>query len=125
MLNYGMNMLCILSRDRIKRTLGFFMLKKKDFGCKELVSALMKNNSSLNQERARSLVDSFFEEISVALVCGDRVELRGFGSLSIRKRRAKTIISPRTGKATHVSPKGSVYFRPSKVLLERLNKKKK
>lgn len=46
---------------------------------KDLVQEIMSTHD-ITKDLASEVVDVLIEEISVALVCGDRVELRGFGS---------------------------------------------
>jgi integration host factor subunit beta len=51
----------------------------------------------------------------------DRVELRGFGSFSIKHRKARISRNPRTGEKVQVSDKGYVYFRAGQTLRDRVN----
>jgi integration host factor subunit beta len=66
-------------------------------------------------------IDVFFNEITTALICGDRVELRGFASWVVRKRKGKTVRNPKTNEKIAVGDKGSLYFRASKELNRALN----
>ena len=86
----------------------------------DLIYALAAQNSlTLNQ--ARQAVEVFFSEMAEALGEGDRVEVRGFGSLSVREYGAYEGRNPRTGEPIAVKPKRLPFFRPSRELLERLN----
>jgi integration host factor subunit beta len=62
-----------------------------------------------------------FDEISEALARGDRVELRGFGAFSVKKRDARVGRNPRTGASVHVTQKFIPFFKTGKQLRERLN----
>ncbi|MCK5405781.1 MAG: HU family DNA-binding protein, partial [Desulfobulbaceae bacterium] len=53
----------------------------------------------------------------------DRVEIRGFGSLSVRQRKARTTKNPRTGKIMNIPPRKSLHFTMSKSLKGPLVKK--
>ena len=64
-------------------------------------------------------VDIVLDEIASALAGEGRVELRGFGAFSVRKRGARTGRNPRTGAAVKVSAKRVPFFKPGKEL--RLN----
>ena len=57
-----------------------------------------------------------------ALARGDRVELRGFGAFSVKRRGARTGRNPRTGEQVPVEEKRVPYFKTGKDLRERLNK---
>jgi len=67
------------------------------------------------------IVTAIFEEITGALANGDRVELRGFGAFSVKRRGARIGRNPRTGEAVHVSAKYIPYFKTGKQLRERIN----
>jgi integration host factor subunit beta len=67
------------------------------------------------------IVSTIFDEITDALARGDRVELRGFGAFSIKRRDPRTGRNPRTGTAVEVSAKAVPYFKPGKELRERVN----
>jgi len=87
----------------------------------ELLQALCSDNPDLRPEEVEQVVDIFFDEISARLAEGGRVELRGFGTFSTRKRDARTGRNPRTGAAVNVPEKAVPYFKPGKEMRERLN----
>jgi integration host factor subunit beta len=66
-------------------------------------------------------VDVVLDEIGVALAEGGRVELRGFGAFSVRKREARTGRNPRTGAAVTVEAKRVPFFKPGKELRLKVN----
>ena len=61
------------------------------------------------------------EEVIEAMARGDRVELRGFGAFSVKKRDARTGRNPRTGEAVQVEEKHVPFFKTGKYLRDRLN----
>ena len=61
--------------------------------------------------------------LEAALSRGDRVELRGFGAFSVKKREARVGRNPRTGEAVSVDEKWVPFFKAGKELRERLNSK--
>ncbi|GBQ41417.1 integration host factor DNA-binding subunit beta [Komagataeibacter saccharivorans NRIC 0614] len=67
------------------------------------------------------IVQVIFAEISNALMRGDRVELRGFGAFTIKKRDARTGRNPRTGETVSVDEKVVPFFKAGKELRERVN----
>ncbi|MBN9506729.1 MAG: integration host factor subunit beta [Altererythrobacter sp.] len=87
----------------------------------ELLQALCNDNPDLRPEEVEQVVDIFFEEISTRLAEGGRVELRGFGTFSTRKREARIGRNPRTGDSVDVPEKSVPYFKPGKEMRERLN----
>ena len=87
----------------------------------ELVLRLSKKYPHLYQRDIETLVNTIFDDISTTLVDGGRVELRGFGAFSIRKRGARTGRNPRTGAAVKVSAKRVPFFKPGKELRLKVN----
>ena len=68
------------------------------------------------------VVNKVFDEISAALARGDRVELRGFGAFSAKRRAARAGRNPRTGVTVQVPEKLVPYFKSGKGLRARINK---
>lgn len=88
----------------------------------ELIAMLAASNPHLRQPDAELIVSTIFEEISAALARGDRVELRGFGAFTTKRREARLGRNPRTGAAVSVAGKTVPYFKPGKELRERINR---
>jgi integration host factor subunit beta len=70
---------------------------------------------------AERIVDTVFNEIVAAMARGDRVELRGFGAFSVKRRNARTGRNPRTGATVDVEEKHVPFFKAGKLLRDRLN----
>ncbi|MBN8520387.1 MAG: integration host factor subunit beta [Alphaproteobacteria bacterium] len=87
----------------------------------ELIQKLAERNPHLFLRDIEKIVDTIFEEITSALVKGDRVELRGFGAFSVKSRDARTGRNPRTGETVKVDAKRLPFFKTGKGLRERLN----
>src|SRR5689334_6524868 len=75
----------------------------------------------LPRGRAELLVGQVFESMVEALRRGDGIEIRGFGSFSIREYKEYEGRNPRTGEAVHVRPKRLAFFKVGKELRERVN----
>lgn len=90
----------------------------------ELILRIAERNPHLYQRDVERIVSTIFDEISAALSRGDRVELRGFGAFSIKKRGSRLGRNPRTGASVAVSEKHIPFFKTGKELRERLNGKK-
>jgi integration host factor subunit beta len=87
----------------------------------ELIAQLAAENPHLRQPDVELIVATIFDEITAALARGDRVELRGFGAFSAKRRDPRTGRNPRTGAAVPVAGKAVPYFKPGKELRERIN----
>jgi integration host factor subunit beta len=90
----------------------------------ELILKLAELNPHLYQRDVERIVSTIFDEIAAALSRGDRVELRGFGAFSVKRRGARTGRNPRTGAAVDVAEKCIPFFKTGKELREKLNGKK-
>lgn len=90
----------------------------------ELIARLVDTNPHLYQRDVERIVGTVFEEISTALARNERVELRGFGAFSVKRRPARIGRNPRTGEKVHVSEKFAPYFKTGKALREQLNRNK-
>jgi len=87
----------------------------------ELIQRLAERNPHLYQRDVERIVTAIFDEIAAALARGDRVELRGFGAFSVKRRDARQGRNPRTGDAVQVEEKHIPFFKTGKQLRERLN----
>ncbi|HIM41757.1 MAG TPA: integration host factor subunit beta [Rhodospirillales bacterium] len=87
----------------------------------ELIARLAASNPHLYQRDVERIVTTIFDEITNALAVGDRVELRGFGAFSVKRRGARIGRNPRTGETVQVSEKFIPYFKTGKQLREKLN----
>jgi integration host factor subunit beta len=87
----------------------------------ELIARLAEANPHLYQRDVERIVTTIFDEIASALAQGDRVELRGFGAFSVKKRDPRTGRNPRTGESVSVEGKAVPFFKTGKQLREKLN----
>ena len=89
----------------------------------ELIGKLAAANPQLHRDEVEQMVGVFFEHIAAALARGDRVELRGFGTFSVRHRAARPRArNPRTGANVFVGEKHVPFFKAGKALHDRLNR---
>ena len=89
----------------------------------ELIQKIAEENPHLYQRDVERIVNTIFEEITNAMARGDRVELRGFGAFSVKKRDARLGRNPRTGEAVEVEEKHVPFFKTGKLLRDRLSGK--
>jgi integration host factor subunit beta len=73
---------------------------------------------SLTKKDTEVVIDTIFDSISQALASkiDSKVELRGFGSFRVRRRRARQGRNPQTGNSVQVPAKRVPYFKPGKEL---------
>ena len=87
----------------------------------ELIQKIADDNPHLFQRDVERIVATIFDEITDALANGDRVELRGFGAFSVKRRDARVGRNPRTGEPVSVEAKAVPFFKTGKLLRDRLN----
>ena len=86
----------------------------------DLIKALRKQ-TNLTKAQAEQVIELFFDEMSNALVAGDRVEIRGLFGFQVREYKGYTCRNPKTGKVVNVPPKKLPFFKCGKELKERLD----
>ena len=87
----------------------------------ELIQKLADENPHLFQRDVERIVNTIFDEITDTMARGDRVELRGFGAFSVKKRDSRIGRNPRTGDSVAVAQKHVPFFKTGKLLRDRLN----
>ena len=87
----------------------------------ELVEQLSASNAGLNKKEAELIVSTIFDSIGGALVDGNRVEIRGFGSFSIRERDAREARNPKSGEVVKIPSKKTPFFKTGKELKSRVD----
>lgn len=87
----------------------------------ELADSLIEKHN-LNKRDAKALVESFFEEIRVALENGKEVKLSGFGNFELRDKASRPGRNPKTGESVPVSARRVVVFKPGQKLRSRVEK---
>jgi integration host factor subunit beta len=88
----------------------------------ELIERISTQNPHLFARDIEKIVTAILDEIIDALSRGDRVELRGFGAFSVKRRAARQGRNPRTGVAVSVGKKVVPYFKTGKQMHVRLNR---
>ena len=88
----------------------------------DLVRKLQSKISTFDVDDVEQSVNTILRLISDTLNNGDRVEVRNFGTFSVRTRDQRISRNPKTGTSVLVEAKHHPYFRASKFLKESLNK---
>ena len=88
----------------------------------DLIAELATDNSHLRQADVELIVATIFDHITAALARGERVELRGFGAFTVKRRNARIGRNPRTGETVSVKEKTVPFFKAGNELRGRLNR---
>ncbi|MDP6136605.1 MAG: integration host factor subunit beta [Arenicellales bacterium] len=87
----------------------------------DLIDHLTRVQLHLSPRDIESSVNTILEHMSQSLIEGDRIEIRGFGSIGLRYRAPRLGRNPKTGAAVHVDAKYVPHFKPGRMLRERVN----
>ncbi len=87
----------------------------------ELVELVADRVDTLSRKDAEIIVDAIFDGIAGTLTKGDRVEIRGFGSFTVKDRAARQGRNPKTGETVQIPAKRKAFFKVGKDLSERIN----
>ncbi|RLA80726.1 MAG: integration host factor subunit beta [Deltaproteobacteria bacterium] len=83
----------------------------------------LAEKAKVSQREAKVVVDAVFEEMEEAMLRGERIEIRGFGSFVLRSYDSYQGRNPKTGERINVPPKRLPYFKVGKELRERVNRR--
>ena len=87
----------------------------------ELIERLSQEQPHLPPRDVEFSVNAVLDHMRRALVAGDRIEIRGFGSIGLRYRMPRTGRNPKTGEAVSVPGKYVPHLKPGRLLRERVN----
>ncbi|RZI47561.1 hypothetical protein EDM53_01275 [Rickettsiales endosymbiont of Peranema trichophorum] len=90
----------------------------------DIVNNLHRLNPDIPLAKLVSAVSTFFEQIATALTSGDRIQIRGFGSITTRSHNSRTVNNLR-GMSYIIPARYAVHFKASEKLIEYLNTPKK
>jgi integration host factor beta subunit len=93
-------------------------MKKSD-----LVDAIA-GKTGVPKAQAQAIVEDVFELIAEGLSKGEKIDLRGFGTFSVREQAARTGRNPQTGEAIQIPARRAPGFKPGKELRDRVNETK-
>jgi len=88
----------------------------------ELIERLTADQLHLDPKDVQVSVDVLLDRISRSLINGERIEIRGFGSISLRYRAPRIGRNPKTGEPVAVPGKYVPHFKPGRSLRERVNR---
>jgi integration host factor subunit beta len=87
----------------------------------DLVQKLSEQVTTLTKKECEVIVDTVFHHMKDALQRGEKIEIRGFGSFTVRVRRAKEGRNPKTGEKVSIPEKRIPFFKVGKELREMVN----
>ncbi|MDD2605502.1 MAG: HU family DNA-binding protein [Desulfobacterales bacterium] len=88
----------------------------------DLINAL-KDRAGLSRKEAETVVDTLFGTITETMADNNRVEIRGFGSFSVKHYKAYTGRNPKTGTQIKVPAKKLPFFKVGKELKDKVDGK--
>lgn len=81
---------------------------------RQLINLLATKNTQLSIKQIQNIVDVIINFLTASLINNQRVEVRGFGAFTIRKRAAQVVRNPKTNQVISSACMNRVYYRPSK-----------
>ena len=90
----------------------------------ELIANLAAKMTHLPEKQVTDGINHILELMSQALIKGERIEIRGFGSFSLHYRPPRNAHNPKTGEKVITEAKYSPHFKPGKELRERVDASK-
>ena len=88
----------------------------------DLLEKLFTLNKSFSASDSKIALDFLIDHLSNLLSEKQRIEVRGFGAFSVRERNPIRGRNPKSGKAIELDSRSLIYFRPSKLIKNRVNK---
>ena len=88
----------------------------------ELIHRIAQKQPQLVERDVETAVKMMLDHMAESLAGGGRIEIRGFGSFTLRFRRARVGRNPRTGTAVSLPARYAPYFKPGQKLRERVNR---
>ncbi len=83
-----------------------------------LIEVVAERTPHISKKDTEIVVNTIFDSMAQALSKGERIEIRGFGSFKVKRRKARKARNPRTGDAVYVPGRLVPTFKPSKELKE-------
>ncbi len=90
----------------------------------ELIESLGLEQTGMTPIQIEAAIKTIFESMLDALEDGRRIEIRGFGSFSLRYRLPRLARNPKTGEQVQTEGKYALHFKPGKELRDKVNASK-
>jgi integration host factor beta subunit len=89
----------------------------------ELIDKIADAKRKLTRYESEKIVNIVFDSMGEALRIGENVEIRGFGSLTVRERSAREARNPKSGEIVNIPAKKIPFFKTGKELRERVDRR--
>ena len=87
----------------------------------ELIRALNEKLPELQVKDVELALNCILRQLADAIVQGERIEIRGFGSFNLHHRPPRIARNPKTGEAINLPAKVALHFKPGKEMRDRVN----
>ena len=111
---------CVLTDTSVRVHLLSHLVERLLMNKSQLIEALAKAEN-LALKKAEEIVNTVFGDMETALIDGQRVEIRGFGSFKIKHYQGYKGRNPKTGEVINVAEKKLPFFKVGKELKERVD----
>ena len=88
----------------------------------EILQKMRNLHPNILQKDMKKIFKTIFFELTEALCRGENIEIRGFGTYKIAKRKARIGRNPKNSESVQIPEKNAIKWKMSKILFERLNK---
>ena len=88
----------------------------------ELLQKICNLYPGISRKDLKKILEILFQEITKALADGKNIEIRGFGSYKVIKRKARAGRNPKNSNTVQIPEKKAIKWKMSKTLFKRLNK---
>jgi integration host factor subunit beta len=86
----------------------------------ELVRALNEKLPELQVKDVELALNCILRQLADAIVQGERIEIRGFGSFNLHHRPPRVARNPKTGEAINLPAKVALHFKPGSATRSRV-----
>jgi integration host factor subunit beta len=88
----------------------------------DLIRKLFQNQRDLSHNDVHQAINELIKMMSNSLATGERIEVRGFGSFSLRYLQPRTVRNPASGETINISGRYAPHFNPGKEFRIRINR---
>jgi integration host factor subunit beta len=87
----------------------------------ELISAISKSNPNMSYTLVERAINNILKQMTDGLEKGNNIEIRGFGTFSLRLRKGQIGRNPKTGESVYIEKRHVIHFKTAKDLKNRVN----
>jgi len=88
---------------------------------KDIMIGKVREKLNTTIKGAQDAIDAVIESIADMLTEDDRIEIRGFGTFSVKRKKERMGRNPKTGAPIKIKAKNGLSFKASKIIQDRLN----